>query len=88
MPRGVPQTIYTAIADRAALEALEENENIARKNKAKRSAQLVSSEILEDGSDEEMKDAEAVDDVNGNLKPKTETDYPPIVTSDQSLKVY
>lgn len=91
MPRGVPQTLYTAIADKAAIKASEENDLIAQRVNAEQHVALASPMSAIESMEEDIQSNEVSNvDLKPSLKDKTDSNvnYPPIVTCDQSLKVF
>ncbi|XP_077300801.1 uncharacterized protein LOC143921393 isoform X2 [Arctopsyche grandis] len=88
MPRGVPQTVYTAIADKAAIKASEENDLIAQRVNAEQHVASASPVSAIESMEEDIQSNEVSNvDLKPSLKDKTDPNYPPIVTCDQSLKV-
>lgn len=82
IPRGIAQTMYTEIADKAAEAAAAENKEIQKRLEAERLVAPKSNEV-------EMTDAEgqtAEGSVNTN-DAANENLYPPLATEDQTIKV-
>lgn len=77
-PRGIAQTAYTAIADKAAIQASEENSLIAQRVTDQKNVSF--GEDALENSEENMQSSESC-----NIK--SNVNYPPIVMTDQSLKV-
>ncbi|XP_063617375.1 BRCA2-interacting transcriptional repressor EMSY [Cydia splendana] len=83
MPRGIPQTAYTEIADRAAEAIKEENKEILKKLEAEKL-------VAPKSSEEEMPDPEG-ETAEGALQTNDMMDemlYPPIAMEDQTSKLW
>lgn len=81
MPRGIAQTLYTEIADKAAEAAAAENKELQKRLEAERL-------VAPKSNEEEMPDAEgftAECDLNAN---EDETLYPPLAVEDQITKIW
>lgn len=82
MPRGIPQTAYTELADEAAQAAAAENKEILKRLEAEK---LIASKTNEDEiSEAEGETAESALSANDTAD---EILYPPVVMEDQSVKV-
>lgn len=81
MPRGIAQTIYTEIADKAAEAAAAENKEIQKRLEAEKL-------IAPKSNEEEMPDAEGqtAEALTSN-DTMDETMYPPVAMEDQTTKV-
>lgn len=81
MPRGIPQTIYTEIADRAAEAAAAENKEILKKREEKLVALKTNEEEVHEAECETEDCAiSSTDNIDVSM-------YPPLVIEDQSFKV-
>lgn len=81
MPRGVAQTMYTEIADKAAEAAAAENKELQKKLEAEKTVAPKSNE--EDMSEAEGEMAEGAPSIDS----ADESTYPPIAMEDQTAKV-
>lgn len=82
MPRGVAQTMFTEIADRAAEAAAAENKEIAKKLEAEKM-------VAPKSNEEELPEAEG-ETAEGTLSSNDTADemsYPTIAMEDQTTKV-
>lgn len=82
MPRGIAQTMYTEIADKAAEAAAAENKEIQKRLEAEKLIAPKSNE--EEMPDPEGQTAESALPSNDTMD---ETMYPPIAMEDQTTKV-
>lgn len=82
MPRGIPQTAYTEIADKTAEEIKEENKEILKNLEAEKLIAPKSNE--EELPDPEGETAESVLPSNDMME---EMLYPPVAMEDQTSKV-
>ncbi|GBP83499.1 BRCA2-interacting transcriptional repressor EMSY [Eumeta japonica] len=83
MPRGIPQTMYTEIADKAAQLAAAENKEIKKRLEAEKLVAPKSNE--EEMPQAEGETAEAALNTNESLD---ELIYPPIIMEDQTTKIW
>lgn len=82
LPRGVAQTMYTEIADRAAEAAAAENKELQKKLEAEKM-------VAPKSNEEEMADAEG-EIAEGAIPQNESMDelmYPPVAMEDQTAKV-
>lgn len=90
LPRGIPQTMYTEIADRAANMAAEENERMAQIIALEPKSAPVSPKSPIEQGDQDMEadeTAAATGESKPDIKNVAQISYPPVVMWDQSLKV-
>lgn len=82
MPRGIAQTIYTEIADKAAEAAAAENKEIQKRLEAEKL-------VAPKSNEEEMPDAEGqtAESALASNDAMDETVYPPVAMEDQTTKV-
>uniref|UniRef100_A0A2A4JBH3 ENT domain-containing protein n=1 Tax=Heliothis virescens TaxID=7102 RepID=A0A2A4JBH3_HELVI len=83
MPRGIAQTIYTEIADKAAEVAAAENKEIQKRLEAEKL-------IAPKSNEEEMPDAEGqtAESALTSNDAMDETMYPPVAIEDQTTKIW
>lgn len=80
MPRGIAQTMYTEIADKAAEAAAAENKEIQKRLEAEKL-------VAPKSNEEEIPDAEGQTAEGVLTSDHDETMYPPIAMEDQTTKV-
>lgn len=83
MPRGIAQTIYTEIADKAAEAAAAENKEIQKRLEAEKL-------VAPKSNEEEMPDAEGqtAESALASNDAMDETVYPPVAMEDQTTKIW
>ncbi|XP_075992646.1 uncharacterized protein LOC142987637 [Anticarsia gemmatalis] len=83
MPRGIAQTMYTEIADKAAEAAAAENKELQKRLEAEKL-------VAPKSNEEEMADAEGqtAESALNTAEAMDETMYPPLATEDQTTKIW